>query len=151
MNTENPHQSCLDKQNQLINEFSDCQSSEATYTKIISLGKQLKSLSDQKKSDHLRIQGCQSLMYMNSSLKDDKVYFEAESDALISAGLAMLLIRVYSGESPETILQCPPDFLTTLNIPASLSPSRANGLANIHLRMKQDALKFLLENAKQNK
>ncbi len=90
------------------------------------------------------VPGCQSVMYLHSRLEEGRVYFTVGSDALISAGLAALLVNVYNGESPETILKCPPDYIKELNIGASLTPGRANGLHNIHLRMKQDALKFLL-------
>lgn len=86
-------------------------------------------------------------MYLHSFLRDGKVFFEGESDALISSGLAAILIRTYNGESPETILKCPPDFLEDLGISASLTPNRANGLYSIHLRMKQDALKWLMRSA----
>ena len=71
--------------------------------------------------------------------------FEAEADALISAGLAALLTQVYSGETPETILKCPPTYLDEIGISASLTPNRANGLYSIHLRMKQEALKLLMK------
>lgn len=86
------------------------------------------------------VRGCQSSLYLNADLKEGKLYFTASGDALISTGLAALLIAAYSGESPETILACPPTFITELGIQASLSPNRSNGLAYIHLRMKQEAL-----------
>jgi cysteine desulfuration protein SufE len=87
-------------------------------------------------------------MYLYSTFQDGTVYFAAESDALISSGLAALLLAVYSGETPEAILKCPPNFLEELGISASISPNRANGLYSIHLRMKQDALKWLLASNK---
>lgn len=83
-------------------------------------------------------------MYLRSVKKGDVIQFEAASDALISAGLAAILIMAFSGEAPETILKCPPSYLEELGISASLTPNRANGLYSIHLRMKQDALKHLL-------
>ena len=89
--------------------------------------------------------GCQSTTYLVSHLNDDKMSFYVWSEALISAGLAALLASVYNGESPEAVLKCPPDFLTDLGISASLTPNRANGLYNLHLRMKQDALRFLTD------
>ncbi len=87
-------------------------------------------------------------MYLHSFLLEDKIFFEPESDALISSGLAALLTQVYSGETPEVVLKCPPTYLDELGISASLTPNRANGLYSIHLRMKQDALKMLVERAK---
>lgn len=91
------------------------------------------------------VKGCQSTVYLHSYREGDKIFFETEADALISAGLAALLVMVYSGETAETILKCPPTFLDELGITASLTPSRANGLHSMHLRMKQDALKWLLK------
>ena len=83
-------------------------------------------------------------MHLLTSKEEGKLYFQAESDALISKGLAALLIAVYSGESPEAILKCPPSYLEEIGITASLTPNRANGLYSIHLRMKQEALKALI-------
>ena len=74
--------------------------------------------------------------------------FEAEADALISAGLAALLIRAYNGETPEVVLKCPPSFIEELGINASLTPSRSNGLYSLHLQMKQEALRLLMEKEK---
>jgi cysteine desulfuration protein SufE len=84
-------------------------------------------------------------MYLRSFLDGGKMYFEAESDALISFGLAVILMKVYSGESPEVVLTCPPSYLEEIGITASLTPNRANGLYSIHLRMKQDALRAIAQ------
>ena len=127
------------------NQFSSCLNEEEKYEKIINLGRNLAPLQLADKTAANIVKGCQSTMYLKSWMEDEKIYFAAESDALISAGLASILIQVYSGENPEVILKCPPDYLDQLGISASLTPSRANGLYSIHLRMKQDALKFLIQ------
>jgi cysteine desulfuration protein SufE len=124
--------------------FAECKTPEEKYLKIIELGKLLPPLNPQFKTSELIVPGCQSIVYLHSYLNDGLVYFEAESEALISAGLAYLLITAYNGEKPETILKCPPTFINELGISATLTPGRANGLASIYLRMKQDALKFLM-------
>lgn len=139
------YQSCLEKQEQVKTAFSSCRSEEEKYQKIIILGRALPPL-PLKTAENL-VKGCQSAMYLKSWIEEGKVYFAAESDALISAGLAAILIQVYAGETPEVILKCPPKYLEELGISASLTPSRANGLYSIHLRMKQDALKFLIQHA----
>lgn len=137
-------ESCLKKQNQVKALFSQCRSQEQRYQKIIELGRQQAPLdSAMKKSSNL-VAGCQSQVYLVTKLEAGVVIFAAESDALISAGLARILIDVYSGESPEVILKCPPTYLEELGLNDSLSPGRANGLYSIHLRMKQEALNFLL-------
>ncbi len=137
-------QSCLEKQDKIKKKFVDCSDAESCYFKIMELGKEQPSIEEQYKSEENRVKGCQSQMYLHSRLDDGKIFFETEADALISAGLGVLLAEVYSGESPEAVLKCAPLFLEELQINASLSPSRANGLASLHLKMKQDALKALL-------
>lgn len=136
---------CLEKQKTVEALFADCSDTQAKYERIIELGKKLSKLAPELKTDDRLVQGCQSRMFLVTALKDGKMRFQADSDALISAGLAQLLIMVYDDESPETILKCPPAFLDNLNIPASLSPSRANGLYSLHLRMKQEALRSITE------
>jgi len=124
--------------------FIQFSTAEDRYNALIDRGRKLPLFpTDQKISQNL-VSGCQSNLYLISRMVDGLVYFEAASDALISAGLAAILISVYTGESPATILKTPPQFLFDLGIHASLSPNRSNGLANIHLRMKQDALNFLV-------
>ena len=88
---------------------------------------------------------------MRAHWVNDKIIFEAESDALISAGLAALLTQVYSGETPEVILKCPPSYIEELGINSSLTPNRASGLYSMHLQMKQEALKLLVERENQGK
>ncbi len=139
-------ESCLEKQRQIKEIFLNCSSEEAKYEKIIELGRQQPPLSELYKTKDNLVKGCQSQMYLHSYWVGDRLMFETESDALISAGLATLLIKVYSGETPEVILKCPPTYLDELGIKASLTPNRANGLYSIHLRMKQEALKMLVEN-----
>ena len=135
---------CLMKQNKLKSIFSACPSEESRYEKIIEFGRQQIPLMPNEKTAVNIVKGCQSTMYLTSKLLDGLVFFQSESDALISSGLAAILIFVYNGETPETILKCPPNYLEELKIGASLTPNRANGLYSIHLRMKQDALKWII-------
>lgn len=139
------YENCVKKQKEIGLLFSSCLTAEDRYHRIIQMGRELKPLAIERRLPENRVVGCQSLTYLESAYRDGLVYFSASSDALISAGLAALLIHVYSGESPEAILKCPPDFLNELGISASLTPNRANGLYSMHLRMKQEALKHLLK------
>ena len=141
------YKTCMAKQEAMKELFSACQSQESRYQKIIELGRQQPRLDAQYKTPEHIVKGCQSTVYLRSYLDENQsaVLFEAESDALISAGLAALLVHVYSGETPEAILKCPPTYLEELGITASLTPSRANGLHSMHLRMKQEAIKWLLK------
>lgn len=140
-------ESCLEKQQQVKNLFASYPSEEKKYEKIIEMGRSLAPLALQDKIPENFVKGCQSTMYLKSRLENGRVYFTADSDALISAGLAAILLQVYNGETPEVILKCPPTYLEELGISASLTPNRANGLYSIHLRMKQDALKLYMQSA----
>lgn len=123
--------------------FKDCPNREATYAKIIELGRSLPPLDEQYKIPANLVIGCQSTVYLKTYLMDGKVFFEADANALISAGLVYLLISVYSGEAPETILTYPPKFLDEMGIYASLSLNRSNGLAQMLLKMRQESIQFL--------
>lgn len=138
------YESCLKKQQEVKDLFAACTTEEQKYEKIIALGRTLPPFPKEDQIPENFVKGCQSIMYLKSSYENGKVLFNAFSDALISSGLAVILIKVYSGESPEAILKCPPTYLEELGISASLTPNRANGLYSIHLRMKQDALSWLL-------
>ncbi len=129
---------------QLKSHFTHCTS---PYDKIIELGRNLPPLPPADQIPANLVSGCQSTLYLKTTLLDGKLIFETQADALISAGLAVLLTTVLSGETPETVLTFDPTYLTDLQIPTSLSPSRANGLASLHLRMKQEALKQLASQA----
>jgi cysteine desulfuration protein SufE len=137
-------ESCWKKQEAIKELLLQCITEEDKYKKIIALGKELPRLEASQKIPRNIVHGCQSTMYLYSRLENGKLFFQADSEALISAGLAAILIAAYQGESPETLLKCPPSFLESLGIGATLTPSRANGLYSIHLKMKQDALVLLL-------
>lgn len=124
--------------------FGTLLSPEEKYHALIEMGSRLPPFPAHFKTPQNLVQGCQSSLYLHSYFDDDRLIFLVASDSFISAGLAALLVAVYSGETPETILKNPPDFLSTLGIHASLSPNRSNGLSHIHLRMKQEAVKSLL-------
>lgn len=131
-----------DKQVHLKLLFEQCISPDSRYQKIIELGKSLPNFQSHFKIPENLVKGCQSQTYLHSYLEEGVVIFEATSDALISKGLAALLIQVYSGEPPLVILQNPPTYLEELGITNSLTPNRANGLFSMHLHMKQTALSY---------
>jgi cysteine desulfuration protein SufE len=135
---------CMEKQALLKQEFAHCSSRESKYEKIMEFGRQLPPFPEEEKKPENVVKGCQSVVYLSSRLEKGKLKFFAYSEALISSGLAMLLIKTYNDEEPEAVLKCPPLFLEELDIHASLTPGRANGLLSIYLRMKQDALKYLV-------
>lgn len=133
------------KQNFIIDSFKNLNSPEQVYDRLIELGQKAKAEPFSWKSSEYLVKGCQSQLYLYSYLQEGLVIFKAFSDALISMGLAQLLVQVYSGEKPEDILTTPPTFLDVLKIPSALTPNRANGLYHIHLKMKQEALAHLVK------
>jgi cysteine desulfuration protein SufE len=132
--------SCLQKQEKVKELFSHASSLEEKYQIIIDLGKKQEKLLPQDKNDETQVFGCQSMTWMKCEMKDNLLYFQIESEALISAGLGQLLVMIFSGEIPETILKCPPQCLYDLNILKSLSPGRVNGFLSMYNRLKKEAL-----------
>lgn len=138
--------SLLKKEEEIKALFSNCKTTEDIYSQIIEIGQKSADPSFQWTFEENLVPGCQSLLYLHSDYQDGKLFFKAHSDALISRGLAELLVMYYSGQDPQTILTSPPTFLDDLKIPNSLTPSRANGLYHIHLKMKQKALEVIVSN-----
>jgi cysteine desulfuration protein SufE len=83
-------------------------------------------------------------MYLEATLQSSKLFLNADSEALISKGLAALLIKAYSGETPDTIAHCPPVFIKEIGLQNALSPARSNGLASLYHKIRQEALKYIL-------
>jgi cysteine desulfuration protein SufE len=131
--TEMFHQKCLEIQKKFA-----LLSAEERYQLLIEMGRRLPPYPNFLKNPQNIVSGCQSTLYLHCDFTDGKLFFQAQSDALISAGLAALLLHLYSGESPETILQHPPSFLATLSL--ALSPSRSHGLTQLHRRIQHHAL-----------
>jgi len=136
--------SCLKKQDAIKALFAECPDTDSRYFRLIELGRELPPFPEEGKGPDNLVKGCQSTTYLHCVMQEEAVMVEAASDALISAGLAALLIHVYSGERPEVFLQCAPTYLEEIGIYTSLTPNRANGLASMHLHMKQQALKLLV-------
>ncbi len=132
-----------DRVARLKKSFGSLGTPEERYTYLMELGKGLGAFPAALRSPERIVPGCQSVLYLDVTLKDGVLEFAATSEALISKGLAALLIAVYGSLPPEAVLLNPPSFLEELGIFASLSPSRSNGLAQIYLRMQQEALKAL--------
>lgn len=127
----------------MIDDFASLSSWEDRYKKIIELGKALPELPEKFKNDNFKVKGCQSQVWLSAQLSEDKkVYFEADSDALIVKGLVALLLKVYSGRTPQEILELEPDFIAELGFSQNLSPSRANGLQAMIKQIKYYALAF---------
>jgi cysteine desulfuration protein SufE len=129
-------------QDQVIKEFEDIDNWEDRYKHIIKLGRELPGFPDDKKTEENQIKGCQSQVWMYPKLDGDKVYFVADSDAMIVKGLIAILLRVYSGHSPDEILNSPPEFIQKIGIDKHLSPTRKNGLSAMLKQIKMYAIAY---------
>lgn len=134
----------FEKQEEIKKLFASATTPELKYQKIIELGKKLLPYPESLKTQEHIVQGCQSTLYLAHSYANGRISFQAHSDALISSGLAYILLYVYSDLPPKVVLKSPPQFLTDIGIPNSLSPTRSNGLSSLFLKMQQEALKYLL-------
>jgi cysteine desulfuration protein SufE len=129
-------------QDDIIAEFSDFEDWLDRYQLLIDLGGEQPSLPDEYKTDNNLIEGCQSRVWLQADFVDGKVVFSAESDALIVKGIVALLIKVYSGHTPDEILENEPYFVEAIGLKEHLSPTRSNGLVAMIKQMKLYALAF---------
>lgn len=134
---------CLAKQEQIKKKFSNFNSADEKYQHIIERGRNLPTMSEEDRIEKNRVRGCQSLLFLRVECIEGALRIAVHSDALISAGLAALLIEVYQGESPEAVIKCPPLFLREIGLLESLTPSRANGLKSLYQKLQEESLKFL--------
>jgi len=136
-----------DKGNEIIEEFEMFENWLDKYNYIIELGKELEGLDEEFKQPKYLISGCQSQVWLTSEYKDGKVYFKADSDAIITKGIVYLLIRVLSGHTPTEIIDYDLSFLEKIGLKEHLSPTRSNGLNSM---IKQIRLYALVYQTKEN-
>lgn len=129
-------------ENEIINEFEQFDEWLDKYNYLIELGKSLPLIDEKFKTDQYVITGCQSKVWLHASFNDDKVFFEADSDAIITKGIVGLLIRVLSGQTPVDILNSKLEFVDKIGLHEHLSPTRSNGLTSMIKQMKLYALAF---------
>ena len=118
-------------QEEIVEDFSMYEEWLDKYEYLIELGKDLSSYPEEKKTDDRLIKGCQSRVWLDWSVEDGKVFFSADSDAIITKGIISLLISVYSGRTPEEIAADDFSFLNRIGLKENLSPTRANGLVSM--------------------
>ena len=127
----------------IIEEFSLFDTWDEKYEYIIDMGKKLAPLDAAFKDEAHRIKGCQSTVWMVSDFRDGKVYYRAESDAVIVKGLVSMLIRVLSGHAPQEIIDAKLEFIDTIGMKQHLAQTRSNGLLSMVKQMKLDAMAYL--------
>ncbi|MCH2547548.1 MAG: SufE family protein [Alphaproteobacteria bacterium] len=113
---------------EIVEEFAFFDDWKDRYSYIIDLARNLPPFPELQKIDENKVSGCQSQVWFVAEQRDGKLYFNATSDAAIVSGLIALLLRVYSGRLPKTIVQAEPEFIAKIDLAEHLSPTRSNGL-----------------------
>lgn len=134
--------SIAERELEIIEEFSLYDNWMDKYEHIIEIGKELKGLDEKYKTLEYEVKGCQSKVWLHAFLKDGKVIYEADSDAIITKGLIGLLVRVLSNAKPEDIARNKLGFIEKIGLKQHLSPNRSNGLVAMIKQMKYYALAF---------
>lgn len=127
-------------QKEIIEEFSMFDDWMQKYEYMIDLGKSLPLINEDNKTEDRLIKGCQSKVWLDAQLKDGKINYTADSDAIITKGIIAILLRVFSNQSPEAILNATTDFIDEIGLKEHLSPTRANGLVSMIKQLKIYAL-----------
>jgi cysteine desulfuration protein SufE len=127
-------------QQEIIDEFSMFDDWMDRYQYIIDLGKSLPIIETKYKLDENLIKGCQSKVWLYSELENETIKYSADSDAILTKGIAALLLRVYSGQKPGDILTANTGFIDEIGLKEHLSPTRANGLVSMIKQIKMYAI-----------
>ncbi len=131
--------SLQDIENEVVDEFSMFDEWLDRYEYLIELGKALNEYPESLKTDDRLIKGCQSRVWLDSKVEDGKIFFNADSDAIITKGIISLLIRIYSGRTPEEILSSDFSVVDRIGLKENLSPTRANGLVSMIAKIRETA------------
>ena len=129
-------------QKELVEEFSFFEDWMQRYEHMIDLGKSLPLIKEKYKTDDNIIKGCQSKVWMHAELEETKLIFTADSDAIITKGIIAILIRVFSKQHPDEILNADTKFIDQIGLKEHLSPTRANGLVSMIKQIKMYALAY---------
>jgi cysteine desulfuration protein SufE len=129
-------------ENQLIEEFELFEDWMDKYNYIIEMGRELPLINAQYKTPQYLISGCQSQVWLYADCREGKIWFTADSDAIITKGIIYLLIKVLNGRTPNEILTAPLDYIDKIGLKEHLSPTRSNGLLSMIKQMKMYALAY---------
>ena len=131
-----------DIQDDIVEEFAMFDDWDERFQYVIDLGKSLPLIDEKYKTDENTIKGCQSKVWLHADREDGKVVFTADSDAIITKGIIAILIRVFSNQSPQEILNADTEFINEIGLKDHLSPTRANGLVSMIKQIKMYALAY---------
>lgn len=132
-------------ENQIINEFANFDEWLDKYSYLIELGKDCPVIDEHDKTESNLIKGCQSRVWLSCRFEDGKLFFAADSDAVITKGIITLLIRAFSGQTPQDILDADLQFIDVIGLKEHLSPTRSNGLTSMIKQIKMYALAYKLK------
>ncbi|ANO49472.1 cysteine desulfuration protein SufE [Flavobacterium columnare] len=130
-------------QNEIVDEFSMFDDWMQRYEYIIELGKSLPLIEEQYKTEENIIKGCQSKVWVHAEEKEGNIVFTVDSDAILTKGIIGILIRTFSNQPAQAILDAKTDFIDEIGLKEHLSPTRANGLVSMIKQIKMYALAFL--------
>jgi cysteine desulfuration protein SufE len=135
---------------QIVDEFEGYSDWMDRYNYLIEFGKSIQLIDDEHKVDQYLISGCQSKLWLSADYENGRVNFKADSDAIITKGIAGLLTRVMSGQTPDDIINAKLEFIDKIGLKEHLSPTRANGLLSLVKQMKLYAMVFKAKAAQNN-
>lgn len=138
--------SIQDIQQDIMDEFDMFEEWMEKYEHIIDLGKSLPLIQEKFKTEDNLIKGCQSRVWLHAEQSQDKVVFTADSDAIMTKGIIALLVRTFSGQKAQDIVNADTEFINQIGLKEQLSPTRANGLVSMVKQMKLYALAFQSQN-----
>lgn len=143
----NSHKSIEEIESEIVEEFSLFDGWDDKYEYIIDLGKKLPPLEEKYRIDENKVKGCQSTVWLGAEFKDGRIFYKADSDAVIVKGLISMLIRVLSGQEPDDIVNAKLDFIKDIGMMSHLAQTRSNGLVAMVKQMKNYALAYKLKEA----
>ncbi|MBR5609932.1 MAG: SufE family protein [Bacteroidales bacterium] len=132
----------VEVENEIIEEFSVFEDWMDKYEYIIELGKSVPMIEETQKTEANLIKGCQSRVWLSSEYRDGKIFFAADSDAIITKGIISLLVRVFNGRTPQEILSSDFSFVEKIGLKDNLSPTRANGLVSMIKQIQNYAVAY---------
>lgn len=132
----------IDVENEIVDEFSAFEDWMDKYEYIIELGKSVPVIDECQKTEANLIKGCQSRVWLSSEFRDGRIFFAADSDAIITKGIISLLVRVYNGRRPDEILSSDFSFVEKIGLKENLSPTRANGLVSMIKQIQNYAVAY---------
>ena len=130
---------------QIVDEFAAFDDWLDKYDIILDMGKSLPPIDPKFKTDQFIISGCQSKVWLHAEYLDGKVFFTADSDAIITKGIVSMLVKVLSGQTPDAIQSADLNFINRIGLKEHLSPTRSNGLASMVKQMKLYAMVFKMK------